>query len=63
MSTFEGRSTTALLVIDLQNDVVASCFDAAAVLARTRALIARARAAGAPVIYVCLLYTSDAADE
>jgi len=52
MSNFEGRSGTALLVIDLQNDVVASCFDVDGVLERTRALIAAARDAGAPVIYV-----------
>lgn len=46
------KPTTALLVIDLQKDVLASCFDAAGVLTRTQNLIARARKAGVPVIFV-----------
>lgn len=44
--------TTVLLVIDLQVDVVASCWDADGVVARTVALVRRARGAGVPVVWV-----------
>ena len=44
--------TTALLVIDLQVGVLEGCFDAGGVVARTGALVERARAAGAPVVWV-----------
>ena len=43
---------TALLVIGLQVGVLEGCFDAAGVVARTGALVERARAAGAPVVWV-----------
>lgn len=43
---------TALIVIDLQADVLEGCFDAAGVVARTRVLVERARAAGVPVVWV-----------
>ena len=43
---------TALLVIDLQVGVLEGCVDAAGVVARTGALVERARAAGAPVVWV-----------
>ncbi|MEO6531396.1 MAG: isochorismatase family protein [Specibacter sp.] len=46
------RPGTVLLIIDLQNDVLAACIDTAGVLARTAALIGRARAAALPVIFV-----------
>lgn len=44
--------TTALLVIDLQVGVLEGCFDADGVVARTGALVERARAAGVPVVWV-----------
>lgn len=43
---------TALLVIDLQVGVLEPCHDAAGVVARTAALVDRARSAGTPVIWV-----------
>ncbi|WP_285113652.1 cysteine hydrolase family protein [Leifsonia sp. fls2-241-R2A-40a] len=43
---------SALLVIDLQNGVLPGCFDAEGVLARTIALVDRARSAGTPVVWV-----------
>lgn len=46
------RPGSALLIIDLQNDVLAACIDTAGVVARTAALIDRARAAQLPVIFV-----------
>lgn len=45
-------SDSALLVIDLQAGVVADCHDADGVLARSAALVDRARAAGVPVVWV-----------
>ncbi|MFD2340403.1 isochorismatase family protein [Clavibacter tessellarius] len=45
-------STTALLVIDLQAGVLPGCRDSDGVVARTAALVARARAAGAPVVWI-----------
>jgi nicotinamidase-related amidase len=45
-------SATVLLVIDLQQGVVAECFDADAVLRRTARLVDRARAEGVPVVWV-----------
>lgn len=52
MTAATDRTGTAVVVIDLQNDVVANCFDRDGVLARTGALIARARVAKVPVIFV-----------
>ncbi|MFT2816717.1 cysteine hydrolase family protein [Leifsonia sp. A12D58] len=52
MSRFVDRTKTAVLVIDLQVDVIAGCFDGQGVLERTEALIARARASAVPVIFV-----------
>lgn len=46
------RSNTALLVIDVQNDVVAKAYRRDAVIASIRALVEKARADGAPVIWV-----------
>lgn len=43
---------TALLVIDLQVGVLEGCVDVAGVVARTGALVERARAAGALVVWV-----------
>lgn len=43
---------TALLVIDLQKGVLPGCFDVDGVLARTAALVDRARSAGTAVVWV-----------
>lgn len=43
---------TVLLVIDLQKGVLPGCHDAGGVVARTAALVDRARAAGTPVVWV-----------
>ncbi|RMI09585.1 cysteine hydrolase family protein [Cellulomonas triticagri] len=43
---------TVLLVIDLQVGVLPGCLDADGVLARTDALVRRARAEGVPVVWV-----------
>jgi nicotinamidase-related amidase len=43
---------TVLLVIDLQVGVLPGCVDAPGVVARTAALVDRARAAGTPVVWV-----------
>lgn len=43
---------TALLVIDVQRDVLDGCFRADQVLATIQQLVAAARAAGAPVVWV-----------
>lgn len=43
---------TALLVIDVQNDVVANAYDRDGVIDRIGTLIRQAKAAGAPVIWV-----------
>jgi nicotinamidase-related amidase len=43
---------SVLLVIDLQKGVLPGCHDAAGVVARTAALVDRARAAGTPVVWV-----------
>jgi nicotinamidase-related amidase len=58
-------SHAALVVIDLQKGVVAGQFaphDAASVVARTQALAARFRAAGAPVILVTAGWSRDGGD-
>ena len=52
MSLFEDRTRTALLVIDVQNDVVTGAPDRDGVVARIADLVERARAAGAPVVWV-----------
>ncbi|MET0725573.1 MAG: isochorismatase family protein [Leifsonia sp.] len=52
MAEPRDRPSTALVVIDLQVDVVASAFDAAGVLERTAALVERARSEGVPVVWV-----------
>jgi nicotinamidase-related amidase len=52
MTTLANRPNTALIVIDLQNGVVAGAWQRDAVLANVNALIERARAANIPVIWV-----------
>jgi nicotinamidase-related amidase len=44
--------THVLLVVDLQVDVVRGCFDADGVVARSAALVERARSTGVPVVWV-----------
>ena len=48
----DAQIPTALLVIDLQRDVVDGCFDGAGVVERAAALVERARASGVPVVWV-----------
>ncbi len=52
MSTLDRPGGTALLVIDLQDGVLATCTDVDGVLERTARLLARARANGTPVVHV-----------
>ncbi len=52
MSTLPDRPHTALLVIDVQNAVVADCYHRDEVVANIRTLVDRARAEGTPVIWV-----------
>ncbi len=53
MTTFEGRPNTALLVVDVQNDVVAGAWDRDGVIARPHPRPRRkARAEHVPVIWV-----------
>lgn len=44
--------TTVVLVVDLQVGVLEGCWDAGGVVARTAALVDRARGAGVPVVWV-----------
>ena len=52
MPTLPDRPNTALLVVDVQNGVVADCHQRDEVVANIRTLVERARAEGAPVIWV-----------
>jgi nicotinamidase-related amidase len=52
VTTLDDRPATALLVVDLQNAVVASAHERDAVLARVRDLVDRARSEGVPVVWV-----------
>jgi nicotinamidase-related amidase len=52
VSTLDRRGGTALLLIDLQVDVLGPCTDADQVVARTAHLLDRARTAGVPVVHV-----------
>jgi nicotinamidase-related amidase len=52
MAILPGRSSTAVLIIDMQVDVVEGCHDRDGVLRRTAALAERARTEGAPIIWV-----------
>ncbi|AYN40606.1 isochorismatase family protein [Streptomyces dangxiongensis] len=52
MTTLNDRPNTAVLVIDVQNDVVAGAHRRDDVIANINALIGRARAADVPVIWV-----------
>jgi len=52
MTTLDNRPNTALLVVDVQNAVVAGAWERDAVVANIAVLVARARAAGTPVVWV-----------
>ncbi len=52
MTTLANRSRTALLVVDVQNDVVGEAHDRDHVVATIATLVDRARAAGTPVVWV-----------
>src|SRR5215469_15070853 len=52
MTTLEGRPNTALLVIDVQNGVVAGNYDRDAVIANIASLVGQARQEHVPVVWV-----------
>ncbi|MBW6439328.1 isochorismatase family protein [Actinoplanes hulinensis] len=52
MSTLGRDGRSCLLVIDLQEAVVADCLDRDGVLHRTARLVDRARAAGTPIVHI-----------
>ena len=52
MASLTDRPNTALLVIDVQNGVVAQAYDRDAVIANIRALVDKARAADVDVVWV-----------
>ncbi|AKK27961.1 isochorismatase family protein [Mycobacterium sp. EPa45] len=52
MTTLENRPNSALLVVDVQNDVVARAHDRDQVVARIAGLVDSARVAGVPVVWV-----------
>ena len=52
MTSLSDRPGSALLVIDVQNDVVADAHNRDDVIANIAVLVSKARAEGAPVIWV-----------
>ncbi len=52
MTTLQDRPATALLVIDVQEGVVAGAHDRDGVVARIAGLVGRARASAVPVVWV-----------
>ncbi len=52
MSTLSGRPNTALVVIDVQNGVVAKSHERDTVVANIASLVDKARDAGVPVVWV-----------
>ncbi len=52
MTTLTDRPNTALLVVDVQNGVVAGTHDRDGVVTRIASLVDRARAGGIPVVWV-----------
>ena len=52
MSTLADRDSTALIVIDVQNQVVTGSHDRDGVVGRIAGLVDRARAEGVPVVWV-----------
>ena len=52
MTTLENRPKTALLVVDVQNGVVAGAHERDAVVANVGSLVEKARGEGVPVVWV-----------
>ncbi|MEU6221581.1 cysteine hydrolase family protein [Streptomyces sp. NPDC047022] len=52
MTTLPGRPHSALLIVDVQNGVVADAYNRDVVIANINSLIGKARAEGVPVIWV-----------
>jgi len=52
MTTLENRPNTALLVVDVQNGVVAGAHERDAVVTNVRSLVEKARREGVPVVWV-----------
>jgi nicotinamidase-related amidase len=52
MTTLENRPNTALVVIDVQNGVVAGAYERDAVVANVGSLVEKAREEGVPVVWV-----------
>jgi nicotinamidase-related amidase len=52
MTTFENRPNTALLVVDMQNRLIAGAYRRDAVVANVGTLVARARRERVPVVWV-----------
>jgi nicotinamidase-related amidase len=52
MTTLPDRPETALLVVDVQNDVVAGAYNRDAVIANIATLVDKARSARVPVVWV-----------
>lgn len=52
MSTFSDRDGTALLVIDVQNNVVAQAYHREQTIENINELVGRARQAGTPVVWI-----------
>ncbi|GHE77617.1 isochorismatase [Streptomyces spiralis] len=52
MTTLQDRPNTALLVVDVQNDVVGKAYEREAVVANIAALVERARREETPVVWV-----------
>ncbi len=52
MTTIPNRPGTALLVIDVQNNVVSQALQRDSVISNIKALVEKARAAGVPVVWV-----------
>ncbi|HXR73094.1 isochorismatase family protein, partial [Actinocrinis sp.] len=52
MTTLTGRPNTALLVVDVQNDIMSGVYNRDAVVANIGLLIDKARAESVPVVWV-----------
>ena len=52
MTTLSDRSKTALLIVDVQRDVVANAHDRDGVIANINTLVDQARDRGVPVVWV-----------
>lgn len=52
MTTLPNRPKTALVVVDVQNDVVAEAYERASVVANIQVLVAEARKSGTQIIWV-----------